>query len=486
MGRTPADIRSHVKVTGSNTWECKYCKGIFTGSASRIKAHLLGLRGGGIGKCHSVPQQITEDLTAKLQLSQGVGSMQVSEDCLETLEMLPNAGESSSAPSKRARTDSVSSSGASANVATPSSRAQPPSNSGPIPRNLPESNVFMRSSMKASMQKQAMDQAKKEIGRLFILCGIPFNVANTTAWKRAMRAVSRIGTPWEGPSGRVLRTSELTKQKLAVETEMLSLRATWEKYGCSILCDGWSDMRKRSVYNIMVSSCKGTMFLRAIPAHAPGTVVTGEFIFSHVKKAIEDVGSRNVIQVVTDNGSNCVAMGRMLEEEYPKITWTPCASHSLDLLMEDIGSLPWVENILSKAKFIVKFVTSRPKVQNIFRSHSDLELQKPAFTRFCYIFIVLDRVLRVRKGLLRTVVAEEWYQIPEARDGDPLFMRFSSLVMGEDAFWSKAEVLIAALQPVYSVLRITDMEGSTLGLVYEYVSRIQGCIADVSGLSDTE
>ena len=42
------------------------------------------------------------------------------------------------------------------------------------------------------------------------------------------------------------------------------------------------------------------------------------------------------MQVITGNRSNCVTMGHMLEDEFPTIVWTPCTSHSLNLLIEDI------------------------------------------------------------------------------------------------------------------------------------------------------
>ncbi|KAH7281580.1 hypothetical protein KP509_36G054200 [Ceratopteris richardii] len=154
--------------------------------------------------------------------------------------------------------------------------------------------------------------------------------------------------------------------------------------------------------------------------------------------------------------------------------------------MEDIGALPWMKSILDKAKFIVKFVTTKPKVLNIFRAHSTLDFPKPSMTRFCYMYIVLDRVLRVRKGLLCTVVAEDWYNIQEVRGGDTLFTQFSVLVMGDDEFWTKGDTLVAAIQSVYNVLRITYMEGSTLSLLYEYIDRIQESIQKVVGLSDIE
>ncbi|KAH7296760.1 hypothetical protein KP509_26G037800 [Ceratopteris richardii] len=142
--------------------------------------------------------------------------------------------------------------------------------------------------------------------------------------------------------------------------------------------------------------------------------------------------------------------------------------------------------VLEKAKFIVRFVTSKPKVLNIFRANSSLQFQKPSATRFCYMFLVLERVLRVRKGLLRTVVAEEWYSIQEVKSGDTLYTQFSNIVMGDEQFWKKGEIIMHVLKPLHSVLRITDMEGSTLGLIYEYVDRIGECIEKIEGLMENE
>lgn len=125
-----------------------------------------------------------------------------------------------------------------------------------------------------------------------------------------MKAVSRIGCEWEGPSCEGMRTRELKNEKNRIQVQLEPLKAAWTKYGCTVLCDGWSDIRRRNVYNILVSSCKGTMFLRAIDASSAGTVVSGPYIWEHINKAIEEIGPENVVQVVTDNGSNCVAMGQ--------------------------------------------------------------------------------------------------------------------------------------------------------------------------------
>ena len=46
---------------------------------------------------------------------------------------------------------------------------------------------------------------------------------------------------------------------------------------------------------MLVSTCKGTMFYKAIDASAPGLTITGLFIFTHIKNVIEEIGMQNVV-----------------------------------------------------------------------------------------------------------------------------------------------------------------------------------------------
>ena len=109
----------------------------------------------------------------------------------------------------------------------------------------------------------------------------------------------------------------------------------------------------------------------------------------------------------------------MLEDEYPSIVWAPCASHSLDLLIKDIGRISWVSDLFAIAKSMVKFVTKRPKVLSMYRANRTLELLKPSRTRFSYMFIVLERLVRVQPNLIHTINCDEWLAWDDIRK--PLF-----------------------------------------------------------------
>ena len=115
---------------------------------------------------------------------------------------------------------------------------------------------------------------------------------------------------------------------------------------------------------------------------------------------------------------------------------------------------------------MVRFVKKRPKVLSIFRAYSSLELLKPAPTRFAYMFVVVERLQRVRRDLVRTIYSNEWLEWNDRES--PKAKAFVRDVMREE-WWTEIEGLIKTLNPIYTVLRIIDMEGCTLGLLYEYM-----------------
>ena len=66
------------------------------------------------------------------------------------------------------------------------------------------------------------------------------------------------------------------------------------------------------------------MFLRSIDASKK--VKTGEFIYEILKDVVKEVGKHNIIQVVTDNGSNYKSAGLKWARKY-NVYWTPYAVH---------------------------------------------------------------------------------------------------------------------------------------------------------------
>ena len=79
---------------------------------------------------------------------------------------------------------------------------------------------------------------------------------------------------------------------------------------------------------------------------------TTNYIFSLMDKVIEEIGEKNVVQVVTDNEASFKTVGMLLMEERKHLFWSPCAVHCIDLMLEDIASMKQIKETLDQAKMI--------------------------------------------------------------------------------------------------------------------------------------
>ncbi|CAA0840255.1 hAT dimerisation domain-containing protein [Striga hermonthica] len=94
-----------------------------------------------------------------------------------------------------------------------------------------------------------------------------------------------------------------------------------------------------------------------------------------LEKQIDKIGKEHVVQIVTDNGANFRAAGRLLMEKIPHLFWTPCAAHCLDLLLEDIGKIPKFNSCIKTAMKVTRFMYKHGRVLDLMRNKigGDLE-----------------------------------------------------------------------------------------------------------------
>ena len=149
--------------------------------------------------------------------------------------------------------------------------------------------------------------------------------------------------------------------------------------------------------------------------------------------------------------------------------------------MEDIGKLSWVQPTISDATNITNFFRKKHGALSIFRSHSSLDIVRPSKTRFAYMYLVFQRLFKLRDPLLQTVVDPKWRLMHHAADERTRFIQRKVL---NEAFWQEVQCLTVALQPLYVLLRVTDMEGSTMGLVFHLFMQMKDHISSCVILSN--
>ncbi|KAI3742410.1 hypothetical protein L1987_60091 [Smallanthus sonchifolius] len=108
----------------------------------------------------------------------------------------------------------------------------------------------------------------------------------------------------------------------------------------------------------------------------------GQKVFELLDRFVERIGEENVVQIITDNGSNFKLAGKMLMEKRKHIFWTPCAAHCLDLMLEDIGKIQKVKTTIEKGIFLVGYIYNHSGVLNMMREFTkNNELTRSGVTR---------------------------------------------------------------------------------------------------------
>lgn len=91
----------------------------------------------------------------------------------------------------------------------------------------------------------------------------------------------------------------------------------------------------------------------------------------------------------------------LLEKEFPKLYWSPCAAHCINLMLQDMGKLEEVNGALSQ---ITKYTYNHCFTLYLMRQNTGgREILCPALTRFATNFIALQSILS-HKDALRSMV----------------------------------------------------------------------------------
>ena len=181
--------------------------------------------------------------------------------------------------------------------------------------------------------------------------------------------------------------------------------------GCTIVSDGWSNVQRKPLINIMVVSPRGETFVRAIDS--AGSIKSGTYIADVISSVIEEVGAKNVVQIVMDNAKNCKNAGKLLKRRYSHVYSCGCNTHSLNLVLKDwykSEDTKWFASIIDMARKIVKFVLKRQRVLDIFRPRMSVILKLPAETRFCTHFYTLESLLCNKDAVVETFTCMAFYE----------------------------------------------------------------------------
>ncbi|XP_059077784.1 uncharacterized protein LOC131876424 [Cryptomeria japonica] len=351
------DIIKQLSGGGGFRWKCHGCDIERNSSYYRVVGHLCGIKGRGIKKCPGKNGKPIPDETVMKYIR-----------------------EHEAAEEREARRLNQTASKKTKGMQGPSNPSIVVEDHPFFATNEPQSEPPLtrkrtKGPLETAFQNESRDNADQDIVRCIYANGLSFNVVRSPYWKQMIKSVNEAPRGYKGPSYEKVHGTLLEKEVKRVEDALKPIRDSWVETGVTIVSDGWKDAKNRPLINVIAVSPKGAMFLRAVDCE--GQIKDGQFIAEILISAIESVGSRNVVQVIMDNAKNCRAAGLLVEQRYDHIFWTPCAVHSLNLMIRRIGQkIKWIRDVYAEAEDIQMFITNHHMSQGIFRTYSNLELLK--------------------------------------------------------------------------------------------------------------
>ena len=210
------------------------------------------------------------------------------------------------------------------------------------------------------MRQQGMEEAyqltkRKELDEkwatFFYEANVPFNVVRHPSFIAAVDATSKAGFDYKPPTYNAMRTKHIEPMKEHVKMQIEErTKQCINLYGATICSDGWDNVGRRPLMNVMLSCPVGDIFLGSIDT--TGNKKDKTYIAGKLKQYIEAVGPQNVVQVCSDNASAMLGALDQVVDEYPHIYKQGCAAHIIDLLLEDWGKEITFKELIVMAKRI--------------------------------------------------------------------------------------------------------------------------------------
>ncbi|KAF5175661.1 hAT transposon superfamily [Thalictrum thalictroides] len=463
--------------------ESKYChKVILGGGISRLKQHLAGERGN-ISPC----EKVSEEVKAQMQQHLGfkvlqrlkkhkesekvkkplISSMQGNEDGNnDDAQRSPNTTPLINHGRRRKKEGSEASSGKRKRHKKQNIMFATPVNQRP-----------------AFISQESLDHADMAVAKFMYDAGIPFSAANSLYFQLMADAIAEVGPGYKMPSYDSLRGNLLNKSVEETGELCLELRKSWEVTGCSVMADRWTDRAGRTVINFYVYSSKGTMFFKSVDASEISK--SSEALFNLFDSIVHDVGLKNIVHFVTDTTPNYKAAGKMLMSKYKTLFWSASAAHCIDLMLEELGYMDEMKEVLSKAKRVCQFIYNNDWLLNLMRKRTGgRDIVRPAITRCITSILTLQSIMSLKDPLHQMFTSTIWMQsdLSKQRAG----LDVTDIVV-DPVFWSSCGHVLKVTKPLLTVLHVADSEERpSMGYIYHALEKAKADIASAFNNKESE
>ena len=100
-------------------------------------------------------------------------------------------------------------------------------------------------------------------------------------------------------------------------------------------------------------------------------VEAAHFVLSLMDKVVDSIEEENIVQHVTDSESSMKATGEQLMKKRKHLFWSPCATHCIDLILEDIDQMKSIKDAIKQGRRITSFIYNSDKMVNLMKTYTN-------------------------------------------------------------------------------------------------------------------
>jgi hypothetical protein len=173
-------------------------------------------------------------------------------------------------------------------------------------------------------------------------------------------------------------------------------------YPCSIAVDGWTNIRKDKVTNIVVLCDSVAYYLKSVTNVTETNDAT--WLFEHIEPIFAELIAFGIkiVAIAADNEYLNGAFIRMLQVPYPFLVHVPCAAHTLQLIVNKIMKLDMfrscVQSILDIVHHFDRKKANRLKLKQLQEQDGMVYcIVRPNDTRWSSLLACINRMLQLQR-----------------------------------------------------------------------------------------
>lgn len=244
----------------------------------------------------------------------------------------------------------------------------------------------------------------------------------------------------------------------------------------TIISDGWSNIRRDAIVNIVVATPKPLLF-KVIETTTERH--TAEYFAKVLGEVIEQLGPHKVFGIITDNAANMKAAWELLSQKYrdTNLYTYACIAHSLNLIFSDLKKLPTLSAFTSDAVKLINGIRNTQILNAAFLQKQDKDnpvtLKLPVQTRWGSLVHCFESLLVNKKAIKELAIDEDENLAQAIKQNDGL--KKNAL---NEVFWDRAKSFCQLLKPIANAITTLESDVPHLSQCVGILKNLQKSVVE--------